>query len=444
MKKCLLSALSVALCLALTGCFGMNKISDTLSPPKPSGELYKIQQTLEASVGHDVDLVYPSSGQYRSAIITRDIDSDGKYEVFSFYSTETDDKTTVMHINYIRWRDDKWVSVTDLQLDSSSVESVDFVRLDSSDIPKIVVSWERYSTTDKLLSVYSIDSGELVENTRTEYSVYSASDFDENGILEIVALSLDTEEKSAKATLLALGEKGFTEKSTCALDGSVTAYYKPTLSKLTNGKQALFIDADKGTGMITEVLYLEDGVLKNAFTYNSLNENVNTLRASAVRSGDYDRDGCVDIPLAHRLPLASTELNEDSAYMTIWNSFDGKTLTPIAHSIINYTDGYYFEMPENWLGNIAVERRLESRQRVFYRWDSTLQELGEEVLRIEAVKLSTWESNHDRYAGYFELARSSKDVFAVSFSNSALTPQADDFKEVFNVIKTEIDSNKIR
>lgn len=435
MKKTGFLILFTALCLVFSACSlpGVG-VTDSLSPPKPSGELYAIQQALETSVGHDVDLVYPSAGKYRSAIITNDINSDGKFEVFSFYSTETDDKTTVMHINYIRWINEKWVSVTDLQVDASGVESVDFVRLDNETTPKILVNWERYSATNKQLSVYSITSGVLSEVTNSDYSVYSTFDFDLDGIFEIVAVYLDTENKTSTATLLALGEKGFSEHSSCKLDPGVTSYFTPVLSKFTDGRQALFIDAVKGTGMITEVLSIDnDGNLYSALPHTANFENVNSLRASTVRSADFDGDGCIDIPLAKKLPLLNTD-DEAGAYMTVWNSFNGSEYTVIGRSIINYTDGYYINIPESWVDNIAVERRLDSKQRVFCRWDPLMGEAGEEILRIMAIPLESFESNPQGYEDYVEYARNSEYVFALKSGTSALTPDANYLKDNFHLI----------
>ncbi len=435
--KRIISLLSVFLgFVMLSACsgFGVN-VQDSLSPPKPSGELYEIQKTLEASVAEGAELVYPSMGNYRSAIITKDIDSDGKYEVFSFYRTQTDDKAAVMHINYIRWVEDKWVSLNDLQLDCSGVESIEFVKLDNSSVPKILVNWERYIATDKLLSVYSIDSGSLVEVSKSSYSVYSTCDFNGDGIFELVAVHLDVEKKTSTAKLLALGEKGFAEISSCRLDPSVNSYYHPIVSKLTNGTPAVFIDGVKTSGMITEILYVNgNNQIISALPYTPNKENVNSLRASMVRSVDYDKDGCVDIPLNLKLPMVQSNAEDDSAYMTVWNSFDGNIFTPIRYTVINYTDGYYIEAPKDWVNNIAIQRRADSRQRVFFRWDPVLGEAGEEVLRIQAVPLKTWESDSEAYIGYSEYARNSEYVYTAKIGNSALAPDADYLKQHLKLI----------
>ena len=431
MKRKFVLAIMIAVCLCLSACSMPGaSVTDSLSPPKPSGELYDIQKALELSVGHGVNLVYPSAGNYRSAIVTKDIDSDGKLEVFSFYSSETDDKTTVMHINYIRWVDGKWSSVTDLQVNVPGVVSVDFVRLDNDRTLKVLVNWERYSATNKQLSVYSIASGELVEVTKADYSVYATCDFDSDGISEIVAVHLDVEKNTSTATLLALGENGFSERSSCKLDPAVISYSQPVLSKFTNGQTALFIDATKSNGMITEILSVnKKGELYSALPYTMNFENVNSFRASTVHVADFDGDGCVDIPLARPLPMVSSEKNEQTAYMTIWNSFDGNDYTVVGHTVINYTDGYYINVPNDWVENIAIERRLDSRQRIFYRWDPVNFETGEEILRIMAIPFKNFDSNPDDYKEYIEYSRNSEFVYCVKFSSSALTPDKDYFKQ---------------
>jgi hypothetical protein len=437
MKRFAMAFLTVIIMCVFCSCeFGVN-IADSLSPPKPSGELYEIQKTLEKNVGGRLNLVYPSSGNYRSAIVTKDLDGDGKTEVFSFYSTSTDDKTTVMHINYIRWTDSKgWVSVSDIEVGGSGVESVEFANLDRSGIPKIIVSWSRYSAVDKKISIYEINSGILSEVTSADYSVFSTCDFDNDGVYEIVAVSLDTEKKTAKATLLALTDTGFTGVDSCSLDGNVTAYYEPKQSKFTDGNPALFIDADKSTGLITEVLCVRDGTLVNVFDSGegSLNENTETLRAASIHSGDINGDGSVDIPLTARLPVADGTSETDSAYMTTWNSFDGSVFTPISSTVINYTDSYYLVVPSDWINNFTVTRNTETRQRSFVRWNGDEQSVGEEILRVQVLNLENFKGFAAEYEGYFEIARTSKEIFVAKLGGSALNPGEDYIKNNFKLI----------
>lgn len=438
MKRLLLVVLALICTMYFSSCnrIGVN-ISESLTPPKPSGELYDIQQALEQYAGSQIKLIYPSSGQYRSAIITRDIDGDNKYEVFSFYSTETDDKTSVMHINYIRWFESGWKSVSDIEVGGSGVESLEFATMDYSGVPKIIVNWTRISTANKIVSVYDINSGSLREVTSADCSVSAVTDFNSDGINEVAAIYLDTEKKVSTAKLLSLTDEGFQQKGTCFLDGGVTAYCEPKFSKFADGTPALFVDAIKSTGMITEVLCLRNGTFSNAFAaLEQVDfENTKTLRASSVESEDYDNDGSMDIPLAQKLPCEEGTLESDTVYMTVWSSFDGHVFSTIAHTIINFTDGYYIEVPDKWLGAFTVLRKPDTRQRIVVRWNADTATVGEEVLRIQAVKLKNWDSSNKTYEGYTELGRSLEYAYIVKFGNSALNPGEQVMKNNFHLIE---------
>lgn len=432
MKKILLGAVSLLSAFLLSACsgFGMN-VTESIKAPRPSGKFSDIQKALESYAGSNPNLVYPSSGEYRSAIVTRDLNNDGRDEVFAFYSTKTDGKTTVMHINYIRYADGKWVSVSDIQTDCSGVESVEFTRLDQSAVPKIVVNWSRYSSFDRLLSVYDITGGVLKEVMSAGYSVCTSCDLDGDGVASILAVKLDPEEKTAEARLLDVGA-GNAEPVTCALDGNVTSYFTPTVTKLTDGTPAIYIDAEKSTGTVTEVLYLSDGRLVSAFTSEQNPENIRTLRTSDARSEDFDGDGCLDIPLLSKLPLLPDASENDAVYITSWNSFDGKLLTPIANTVTNYSDGYYLVIPQQWVGQFTVVRRTDIKQRSFIRWDTESNSPGEEILRIRAVPVNTWESGGEELADYTELARTAECVYAAKPGNSALMPDTEQLRAGFH------------
>lgn len=448
MKRFFVLVISGIIMLLLTACGGFSvNIADDLVPPKPFGELYDIQQALEKYVNGRINLVYPSSGDHRSAIITKDLNSDGKTEAFSFYSTNTDDNTTVMHINYICWSDvEGWVSVSDIEVNSSGVESVEFAELDHSGIPKIIVSWSRFLAVDKQVSVYEINSGILSEVTSADYSVYSTCDFDKNGIYDIVAVRLDTKEKTAVATLLTLTESGFTGVSSCRLDGNVTSYSEPIVSTFTDGTPAIFIDAAKSTGMITEALYITDKGLVNAFLHNESlgKENTRTLRAASIPATDFNGDGSIDIPLTERLPVASGASESDSVYITTWNSFDGKKFAPIDRMVINYTDGYYITIPEEWLEVFTITRNTDLRQRTVVRWNSDEQAIGEEILRLQVLDIKDYEGNIEYYEGYFELTRTTEEVYIARLGNSALNPGVDYVKNNFYLIDEEVVNAEIK
>lgn len=434
MRK-ILSVAVVVCCLLLCSCGGLGfDINDSISPPKPSGEMYNIQKALELYADGNLQLVYPSEGAYRSAIITEDIDGDKLLEVFAFYRTETDDKSTVMHINYIKRIKGEWVSVSDIQVAASGVLSVEFAQFQKNQPPQVVVSWSRLTSLEKLLSVYSISNGVLTEMVSTPYSAYSTCDFNGDGFKEILTLYVNAEEKTATASWTYLADNGNIVKSTCKIDSSVTDYSAPLFSKLKNGTTAVFVDAQKSGGTITEILLVKKGKLVNAVGDSKTGANLMTLRASLTKVQDFDGDGCLDIPLTTQLPVIPGEETADSVYMTTWNRIDDKGLSPICNALINYSDGYQLVVPDGWVSNFTVQRNVQRRERIMYRWDAEIGNTGEEIMRIEAVSVGDWERNATGYEQYHELIRSDDLVYAVKFANSALTPDLNTVKNNFTIM----------
>ena len=78
-KRWICSLLAAACCLSFSSCSYMSSdVDGMLRPPKPTGELYEIQQALEKNVVGGIQLKYPQTGDYRSAFILHDSDGDGE------------------------------------------------------------------------------------------------------------------------------------------------------------------------------------------------------------------------------------------------------------------------------------------------------------------------------------------------------------------------------
>ena len=75
------------LCVALfSGCAAIGLDSQALmSPPRQEGDQGKIQDLLAETTGGEVTLRYPSKGDYRSAIILRDITGDRTNDALALY-----------------------------------------------------------------------------------------------------------------------------------------------------------------------------------------------------------------------------------------------------------------------------------------------------------------------------------------------------------------------
>ncbi|MGN1320066.1 MAG: hypothetical protein ACI4U6_02995, partial [Acutalibacteraceae bacterium] len=127
-KKLFCLLLVICMFLSFTGCSLFDSNNELVSPPELTGEMYPIGKALRESAGNDYNLKYPTTGDRRSAIVLEDVDADGMFEAFAFYSTN-EDEMTHMHINIIRQNGDDWISVDDQTIVATGVEKVDFCDL---------------------------------------------------------------------------------------------------------------------------------------------------------------------------------------------------------------------------------------------------------------------------------------------------------------------------
>ena len=73
-RKLFITIASALLAVALTGCSPLGLDAQTLmKPPKATGERQEIYSVLEEKANHQLTLRYPKAGEYRSAIVMKDV-----------------------------------------------------------------------------------------------------------------------------------------------------------------------------------------------------------------------------------------------------------------------------------------------------------------------------------------------------------------------------------
>ena len=435
-KKSFLCVLCAGLCGILSGCqFVASNVDSLLSPPKPTGDLYPIQRALEQSVSGEITLKYPTEGDYRSAFILEPLTESGAVDAIAFYST-TLDKAVTMHINLIRYIDEKWVSVGDASIVASGVEKVLFSDLDGDGTKEILVGWNIFGTVDKQLSVYSYKDGALQPRLQEKYTEFLSCDLNEDQRDEVFLATLNTSDKTASAKLYTFTGTGVSELGNCQMDGGVTSYNTPIVSRLSTGRTAVFLDAFKGTGMLTEIIYFENNQLKDPIYNPETRESGRTYRPSTVSCTDIDANNIMELPMLE--PLAGMEQysEADRVYVTKWCAFNGKDLLVVRSAIMNYLDGYALNLPDRWKGVITMTRRTEDRLRIISLWDAEQSAVGAELVRIQVVSENDWDSpTYDRKA-FFEITRGDGIVYVAAISSYTGSERitADELKKCFERI----------
>ena len=413
-RATVISLLLVTVMLFTGGCarFGV-EIPELIVPPESEGELYEIRQALYAFTGKkEITLRYPKSGDWRSAFVIYDVDKDGQNEAVAFYSTTSNENTNIMHINLITKLEGKWISVSDHEVECSSVESIAFSNIGSESSHEIVVCWNVVSSSTNKLAVYRFDKGGLTQMLYENYSVYSLCDIYGSEENELVIIANDTIAKQAAAKVFYEDRNGLRELGSVATDNRITEYGTPVPSKLSDGTPALFADGKKGTeGTVTEVIYVnEQGEIKSLFAEPN-GENLKTFRVSGAESLDINGDGALDVPLLKELPGIRGETDQNSVYLTEWCACDKKEgLIYLGSAVMNYTDGYRISVDDGWKDILAVERSADMSERIFYEYNADMGLATHELFRIRILPKEHYDPENEAFSDYFRIASNEESV----------------------------------
>ena len=434
LKNIAILVLTIALCISFCGCGFADNTDDMVAPPELTGEMAPIAQALYNSAGSSYDLTYPTAGDHRSAIVLEDIDSNGNFEAFAFYST-SDDEMTTMHINVICQQDGEWSSVSDQTIVATGVEMIDFCDLNSNGTQEVLVGWQVNGTSEKQLTVFSYENGTLTQRLSQPYTSFFCYDLDSNGSNEIFVHLLMPTEKTNKAMVYNYNDNGMAQTTGCVMDGNVKSAASPVLSTLSNGQTAIYIDEIKGVGSVTEVLcFLKGELINPLLNVEASYENTLTLRAAALETKDINDDGILEIPVASELPNAAGD--GEKLYYTNWCSFNGEKLTVKLTTVVNTVDGYYLVVPSNMLKQISVLKDIEKHERKFYRYDSRTQTSSEEIFTLTAISVEKWDDQNFDRGSMVEITRTKSTVFVVELGEgaAAFSISVDLIKSIFRIV----------
>lgn len=419
MKKLILAVMALVLISSLCGCDLVTAdTAELLKPPSLSGDLEYISEAINKSAGDGYTLKFPSRGNYRSAVVLKDINNNGLEEAFAFYSM-TDGDIVTMHINVIHKGKDGWVSAGEQHLVAAGVDKIEFCDLDSDGVLDILVGWEIYGASEKQLAVYSFTQKTLTQHLLQKYTEFTTCDLDGNKGEEVLILDFNPTEPKNTATLSTLSNQGVSQIGSCELDSKVQSIGEPIVSQLSSGKNAVYIDSVKGVGAITEVLFYEKGQLLNTLYDEELKETSKTLRSASFTTNDINEDNILEIPVQQEVPaVTKTEITE-KLYLTNWCTFNGEELINQLTTMINVLDGYYYTIPQNLVGKIAVLKDTDNRIREIYAYDNELLAVGESLIYFRTFTKKQWKSGEYDKLGLTEITSNEDNVFACKISQKA-------------------------
>ena len=395
-----------AAALTLTGCTFGSSIDSLMSPPKLSVEQEQIYSALTDACGTNISLKYPRSGKYLSAFIVEDIDGDGGNEAVVFYekaSLAMEENT--LRINILDKADGRWRSVCDTPAKGTEIEKVMISRLGSNSRVNLIIGSSLINRSEKNVSVYTYSDGTIEDDFSESYSFIDVTDMDGNGEKEFLLLTGSSGGSPAIADAYQLDADGIYHRNRCELSGNFTEFDRISYGNISGGRNALYIDAVSGTGLIqTDVLYMDGSGLNKIFA--APEESLDTVRPSGCNSFDVDGDGIPEIPVQEIAPGYEGSSESEQMKITNWLFVnDQGSLEQKYSSYYSLNDGYIFLFPDKWRDRVTVKLDPVYGEIVFCVYDDG--QTGRELLRISRADDAP--EREDKISSGYKLLRTKGD-----------------------------------
>lgn len=439
-------AAAVLLSFLLSGCSFAGLDAQTLMhPPKPTGEKADIHALLESKAGGKMTLKYPSRGDYRSAIITHDICGDKNEEAIAIY--QKGDESTGTNLMFMK-KDDKWTDMGFFNNPAVQVDKVCFGDLNGDGKDEVIVGWGSSLNNTSSICVYYYKNGKMNElKLNQDYTEMAVMDFDHNGRDEIFTANVSVGDEPALARLYSVKDNAAEIIGSCRLDNAVTKYTSVQTGLINLNQSGIVLDGIKNANTnVTELLYWDKAskTLKSPF-YDPKTKSANTTqRNTSVVSKDINNDKIIEVPIVSLLPGYTGNSPVDAAYITNWNRYDTQTNTfvRVMSMVLDYSDGYWFLVPDIWRGKITTKADTATRTITFYEWSPVKKNpagiVGAPLLKIQVFSQSEWEQGIGT-AGFFKLLDNNSLVFAASCPSPSrpLSLSAEDVKDSFKLISSD-------
>lgn len=366
-----ISALILSLMLVfLTGC-GIKSGDEFYSLPKISSVDQSLERCIQGLLDTGLEYSSPISGTNASPLILTNLDNDPEKEAIAFFKDPSGEGPPLKIYFFEKDENDTYQIAGHISGDGAAVNTAVTCHFttDSSSMSELVVSWQ-VSSGVFALSAYSISqydgSYSITEMMpSTSYTRYAICDMDSDGADELVLINLDTSDSgSSLAYYFDEVDNYLAECGTAPISNSMDSVDKIRSSSLSDGTPAIYLtgltqgDSTGGTGTqaVTDILALRDGLLCNVTLDSAEHSSLCTTRYNLAPDQDINNDGIWEIPSPQRLSARNPD-SSDTFYAVNWMQYalDG-TANLLSTTYYNSTDGWYLNIPQDWLPGLSLAR----------------------------------------------------------------------------------------
>ncbi len=414
-----------------------------LSPPLFYEEYEDLVESFNKTIQTETILCSPRKGDYRSAIVVEDIDSDGIDEAIIFYKSSSDPSVARMH--HFDFVDDRWISFGDFNGYGAEVENVVVSDMDKDGKSEVLVLWNTAgSSSGNILSVYRADSvsNKFSEICNESCFISDVIDIDGNGKKDIFLISQNNlqgvNQKIAKALRLSAGSVALFGET--KLDPNISKYISVKTEKSSDDSpMIIYVDALKGEQqMITEVVFWDKTkselcapLLDSETLINSM-----TLRYDPIESCDINNDGIIDIPVQSvNFGKGDNPLTADTEniYITEWKSLSESGMTGVMKTIVNYQDGYMIYLDDSDVNTFGIRNYRSQNCWIVYSTDEN-SETVTDLFSVIKVPASKW--NTDKFNAYIPVIENEDSVVCVFIASDGKRLGIDEDFVKSKIIKT--------
>ena len=422
-------------CLLLSGCSGLSlNSSDLLAPPMADSDRAEIKSLIEESSGGDYSLIYPSSGEYKSAVIFRDMDSDGIEEAVAMYSSGENSS----RILFAKRNGGGYEAIGEGVVGSALIDRVDFSDLDGDGTEEFTVSYPDSATPMFSFSVISVVNGVVQADMPASCHTYMTGDFENSGTKDVLLLSLYSTASPATAKLVNYSDGVLSIKAGCEMDSRLSAFSKLSFGGIGEQLSGAFIDGRNSAGEYsTQIIYFDPtakALLNPLLIYSGYSS---TLRTAGIMSGDMDRDGYIEIPVCSMCDYSSMEEVSGVCKKISWNIYSPSSLSLVQKKTAVLCDelGFMLNLSDDKAG--AVTARYASPDSAeFYIWEYKDGELSrtDKLLTIKRYKKDSYDSSRIIEAVICEV-NAEVYTYTIDMKDSFLAFSDDEVKSSFVLIE---------
>lgn len=430
---CLLMAFFTA--VLLSGCssiIGMDTQA-MISPPKANADQQAIHKLLQGNHSEAVTLVYPKSGDHRSAITMHDFTGDGVEDAIGFILLETG-----LEVQFLSKNDNGWALLARFQNTATQVDRISFADLDGDGTDNVLIGWGNTSAqaVPATLCVYSFTDERLQEiPVEQRYDSMVMTDFNSDDVNEIFLVQRATTSQDgsaevipAVASLLSLKNGSVDLLSQLHMDNSIVRFSNMSFGLLSRDLLGIAVDGMKAdSSMTTQIFYMNEmGNLTIFPASPNSSDTVNPFsRPERLTFGarDINGDGMLEIPVVTRQAvMAEGTVADSTSYLVNWYNFNPKlenSYIKTSYALMNSAENYMFK-PPGWLSTEIIAYNDSALRAVTYSTiihstgedGSEVPLIGSAIFTIRVFSQTAWEE-WGVTGGYEKLVEKDQQIYGL-------------------------------